>query len=45
MQLGWKPKYGRFDVLPLILQANGQDPELFELPPELVLEVSMEHPT
>ncbi|XP_060115369.1 nitric oxide synthase, inducible [Heteronotia binoei] len=45
IQLGWKPKYGRFDVLPLILQANGQDPELFELPPELVLEVSMEHPT
>ncbi|XP_015277399.1 PREDICTED: nitric oxide synthase, inducible [Gekko japonicus] len=45
IQLGWKAKYGRFDVLPLILQANGQDPELFELPPELVLEVSMEHPT
>uniref|UniRef100_A0A8D0G724 Nitric oxide synthase n=1 Tax=Sphenodon punctatus TaxID=8508 RepID=A0A8D0G724_SPHPU len=44
IQLGWRPKYGRFDVLPLILQANGQDPELFELPPELVLEVSMEHP-
>uniref|UniRef100_A0A670KA16 Nitric oxide synthase n=1 Tax=Podarcis muralis TaxID=64176 RepID=A0A670KA16_PODMU len=45
IQLGWKPKYGRFDVVPLILQADGQDPELFELPPELVLEVSMEHPT
>nr|XP_056721020.1 nitric oxide synthase, inducible [Euleptes europaea] len=45
IQLGWKPKYGCFDVLPLILQANGQDPELFELPPELILEVSMEHPT
>uniref|UniRef100_A0A8C3XKM3 Nitric oxide synthase n=1 Tax=Chelydra serpentina TaxID=8475 RepID=A0A8C3XKM3_CHESE len=44
IELGWKPKYGRFDVVPLILQANGQDPEIFELPPELVLEVSMEHP-
>ncbi|EMP37688.1 Nitric oxide synthase, inducible [Chelonia mydas] len=44
IELGWKPKYGRFDVIPLILQANGQDPEIFELPPELVLEVSMEHP-
>ncbi|XP_075760963.1 nitric oxide synthase, inducible [Pelodiscus sinensis] len=44
IDLGWKPKYGRFDVLPLILQANGQDPEIFDLPPELVLEVSMEHP-
>ncbi|XP_053131232.1 nitric oxide synthase, inducible-like isoform X2 [Hemicordylus capensis] len=45
IQLGWKPKYGRFDVVPLVLQANGQDPELFELPPDLVLEVPMEHPT
>ncbi|XP_062815325.1 nitric oxide synthase, inducible [Anolis carolinensis] len=45
IQLGWKPRHGRFDVLPLILQADGQDPELFELPPELVLEVPMEHPT
>ncbi|XP_061460927.1 nitric oxide synthase, inducible [Rhineura floridana] len=45
MQLGWKPKYGCFDVVPLILQADGQDPELFELPPELILEVPMEHPT
>uniref|UniRef100_A0A8C5UWG4 Nitric oxide synthase n=1 Tax=Microcebus murinus TaxID=30608 RepID=A0A8C5UWG4_MICMU len=30
IDLGWKPKYGRFD--------------LFEIPPDLVLEVSMEHP-
>uniref|UniRef100_A0A8D0C3I7 Nitric oxide synthase n=1 Tax=Salvator merianae TaxID=96440 RepID=A0A8D0C3I7_SALMN len=45
IQLGWKPKYGRFDVMPLILQADGQDPEVFELPPDLVLEVQMEHPT
>ncbi|KAK2831745.1 hypothetical protein Q7C36_016831 [Tachysurus vachellii] len=44
VQLGWTPKYGAFDVLPLILQANGEDPELFEIPPELVLEVEMEHP-
>ncbi|XP_004685212.1 PREDICTED: nitric oxide synthase, inducible [Condylura cristata] len=44
IDLGWKPKYGRFDVVPLVLQANGQDPELFEIPPDLVLEVAMEHP-
>ncbi|NWI54792.1 NOS2 protein, partial [Calyptomena viridis] len=44
IELGWKPRYGRFDVLPLVLQANGQDPEIFELPPEIVLEVPMEHP-
>ncbi|XP_078535483.1 nitric oxide synthase, inducible [Lissotriton helveticus] len=44
IDLGWKPKYGRFDVLPLVLQANGQDPEVFEIPPEAILEVPMEHP-
>ncbi|KAM5273466.1 nitric oxide synthase, inducible [Ctenodactylus gundi] len=44
MDLGWKPRYGRFDVLPLVLQADGRDPEIFEIPPDLVLEVPMEHP-
>ncbi|XP_038181308.1 nitric oxide synthase, inducible [Arvicola amphibius] len=44
IDLGWKPRYGRFDVLPLVLQADGQDPEVFEIPAELVLEVPMEHP-
>ncbi|XP_059764935.1 nitric oxide synthase, inducible isoform X1 [Balaenoptera ricei] len=44
IDLGWKPKYGRFDVVPLVLQADGQDPELFEIPPDLVFEVPMEHP-
>ncbi|KAE8594972.1 hypothetical protein XENTR_v10015399 [Xenopus tropicalis] len=45
IQLGWKPKGGRFDVLPLLLQANGDDPKLFEIPPELILEVPLRHPT
>ncbi|XP_051848310.1 nitric oxide synthase, inducible isoform X1 [Antechinus flavipes] len=44
IDLGWVPKYGRFDILPLVLQANGQDPEVFEIPKDLVLEVSIEHP-
>ncbi|XP_016046155.1 nitric oxide synthase 1 [Erinaceus europaeus] len=44
MQQGWKPPRGRFDVLPLLLQANGNDPELFQIPPELVLEVPIRHP-
>uniref|UniRef100_UPI00398EFA45 nitric oxide synthase, inducible-like n=1 Tax=Pristiophorus japonicus TaxID=55135 RepID=UPI00398EFA45 len=44
IDLGWTPRFGRYDVLPLVLQANGQDPELFELPSELVLEVEIEHP-
>nr|XP_017206470.1 nitric oxide synthase, inducible isoform X1 [Danio rerio] len=44
IQLGWTPKYGLFDVLPLVLQANGEDPQLFEIPKDLILEVPMEHP-
>ncbi|KAM4705244.1 nitric oxide synthase 3 [Rhinophrynus dorsalis] len=45
VQLGWKPKGGRFDVLPLLIQANGDDPKLYEIPPELILEVPLRHPT
>ncbi|XP_059511074.1 nitric oxide synthase, brain isoform X1 [Stegostoma tigrinum] len=44
MQQGWKGPKGRFDVLPLLLQANGNDPELFEIPSELILEVPLRHP-
>lgn len=44
VQLGWKPKGGRFDVLPLLLQANGDDPKLFEIPAELITEVPLRHP-
>ncbi|XP_051966525.1 nitric oxide synthase, inducible-like [Xyrauchen texanus] len=44
IQIGWTPKYGIFDVLPLVLQANGEDPQLFEIPQHLILEVPMEHP-
>ncbi|XP_044278442.1 nitric oxide synthase, endothelial isoform X2 [Varanus komodoensis] len=45
IQYGWQPPRGRFDVLPLLLQAPDEDPELFPLPPELVLEVPITHPT
>lgn len=45
IQHGWTPGNGRFDVLPLLLQAPDEPPELFTLPPELVLEVPLEHPT
>ncbi|KAM8977074.1 nitric oxide synthase, inducible [Pelodytes ibericus] len=44
IQLGWKPKYERFEILPLVLQADGQDPEMFEIPSDLISEVVMEHP-
>nr|AAX85386.1 inducible nitric oxide synthase form A [Carassius auratus] len=44
IQLGWTPKYGQFDVLPLVLQANEDDPQFFEIPQHLILEIPMEHP-
>ncbi|CAI9615926.1 unnamed protein product [Staurois parvus] len=44
IQLGWKPRYERFEILPLVLQANGEDPELFEIPKDLICEVIIEHP-
>uniref|UniRef100_A0A8C1PCR9 Nitric oxide synthase n=1 Tax=Cyprinus carpio TaxID=7962 RepID=A0A8C1PCR9_CYPCA len=44
IQQGWKAPKSRFDVLPLLLQANGNDPELFEIPGDLVLEVPIIHP-
>ncbi|KAG8450726.1 hypothetical protein GDO86_003122 [Hymenochirus boettgeri] len=44
IHLGWKPKYERFEVLPLILQANGRDPEIFEVPSDIIDEVPLEHP-
>ncbi|XP_057298420.1 nitric oxide synthase, inducible-like isoform X2 [Hydractinia symbiolongicarpus] len=43
-QLGWVGKGTRFDVLPLILQANGELPEYFEIPEEDVMEVNITHP-
>lgn len=42
--LGWSSDRRRYDVLPLVLQANGSPPELFELPQELVMELSLCHP-
>ncbi|XP_062874328.1 nitric oxide synthase, brain [Trichomycterus rosablanca] len=44
IQQGWKAPKGRFDVLPLLLQASGNDPELFEIPDDLILEVNITHP-
>lgn len=45
IDLGWQPKYGRFDVLPLVIQVNGTLPRLYDVPPACVLEVPMTHPT
>jgi nitric-oxide synthase len=44
-QLGWHGGAGTpFDPLPIIIQMPNQSPRLFELPPELILEVPLSHP-
>jgi nitric-oxide synthase len=44
--LGWRRPEppGRFDLLPLLVSVDGGVPELFELPPDAVLEVELTHP-
>lgn len=44
IQLGWQPKYGRFDVLPLVIQVGQNQPTLWEIPTADVLEVEIRHP-
>ncbi|MFB9761216.1 nitric oxide synthase oxygenase [Ectobacillus funiculus] len=44
IHLGWEPKYGKFDVLPLVIQMNENPPKLVEIPEKLLLEVSIRHP-
>lgn len=44
LSLGWRGSGGRFDVLPLLLQANGGEPQVYDIPSELVLEIQIRHP-
>ncbi|WP_080846326.1 nitric oxide synthase oxygenase [Cytobacillus gottheilii] len=44
MDLGWKPQYGMFDLLPVVVQINDQPPQWKELPLEIIKEVEIEHP-
>ena len=46
LALGWQPPEppGRFDVLPLLISADGSAPEVHELPRDAVLEVPLVHP-
>lgn len=44
IQLGWEPKFGKFDILPLVIQINDNRPRLFEIPDNLPLEVPLRHP-
>nr|XP_023011652.1 nitric oxide synthase [Leptinotarsa decemlineata] len=45
VKLGWKSTGGKWDILPLVLSANGHDPDYFDIPREYILEVPMSHPT
>ena len=43
--LGWAGGPGTaFDVLPLVIQMPGEEPRLFELPADAILEVPLTHP-
>lgn len=44
VRIGWRGSGTRFDVLPLVLSANGHDPDYFDIPSELVLQVPISHP-
>lgn len=44
-KLGWKSKRTDWDILPLVVSANGHDPDFFEYPRDLILEVPITHPT
>jgi nitric-oxide synthase len=43
-RLGWQPGYGRFDVLPLVVQAGEGTLHHFGVPQDSVLEVPITHP-
>tara|TARA_B100000674_G_scaffold234158_1_gene192460 strand:+ start:442 stop:1518 length:1077 start_codon:yes stop_codon:yes gene_type:complete len=44
IKLGWKPKKGSFDILPLVIQIGNQKPEWREIPKNIVRLVPIEHP-
>lgn len=44
ISLGWTPKYGRYDVLPLIVCADGQEPVWRDVPRDCYIEVKVTHP-
>ncbi|MFD1935560.1 MULTISPECIES: nitric oxide synthase oxygenase [Nonomuraea] len=44
LAMGWQPPGGPYDLLPLVIEASNQKPELFEVPRGIVLEVPLTHP-
>lgn len=43
-KLGWKGNGTKWDILPLVLSANGHDPDYFDIPKEYILEIPLTHP-
>ena len=41
---GWQGVGTPFDVLPLVIQVDGREPQLFDIPPQDVVQVPIEHP-
>jgi nitric-oxide synthase len=44
MDMGWQGEGTPFDILPLVINATGDKPQLFPLPQGIVKEVPIEHP-
>jgi nitric-oxide synthase len=43
--LGWSGGQGTpFDIIPIVIQLPGHEPQIFQLPADLILEVSLSHP-
>jgi nitric-oxide synthase, bacterial len=43
-RLGWSGPGSPFDILPLIIQTPGNDPQLFDIPADAILEIPLHHP-
>lgn len=43
-RLGWEPRRSDFDILPLVIEADGQSPLCFPVPEETVKQVDIVHP-
>jgi nitric-oxide synthase len=43
LRLGWIGQGTKYDVLPLVIQLNGQEPKWFQIPEEYIKEVELVH--
>ncbi|WP_044639918.1 nitric oxide synthase oxygenase [Risungbinella massiliensis] len=44
LELGWQGEGTHFDILPLVIQMNEGQPQYFDIPKDMVLEVPIQHP-